>query len=96
MSSTGINEDLESAEDADWLERQFFSQPRLLHHDLDWGPVAPLPLGTRRAMHAAVGMLAVAVLGLVAFVVYANLIMPVPVPIGTAEPALPPSAASTR
>jgi hypothetical protein len=96
MSSTGFDDDIEFASDGDWLERQFFSQTRLHHHDLDWGPVTPMPAGSRRAMHAVLGMLAVAVVGFVAFVVYSNLIMPVPVPIGSEEPVLPPSAASSR
>jgi hypothetical protein len=78
----------------DWLESQFFSQARLGHHDLDWGPVAPMPLSARRAMHATIGMFAVALVGLTAFVVYSNLIMPAPAPIGADEPVSPPSAAN--
>jgi hypothetical protein len=95
MSSTGFDEIIEASEDGDWLERQFFSQARMSHHDLDWGPVAPMPLGARRAMLAAFGMFAIALVGLVVFVVYANLIMPAPVSVGAEGPLLPPSAAST-
>jgi hypothetical protein len=94
MSSTGFDENIEASEGGDWLERQFFSQSRMSHHDLDWGPVAPMPLGARRAMLAAFGMFAVALVGLVVFVVYANLIMPAPVPVGAEGVLLPPSAAS--
>jgi hypothetical protein len=87
--------DLELDDDhVDWLERQFFSQARLHHHDLDWGPVAPMAPGARRAMHAAIGMFAVAVVGLAAFVVYSNLIMPLPAPLGVELQHSPPSAAN--
>jgi hypothetical protein len=94
MSSQTTEDDLATGNDVDWLESQFFSQARLSQHDLDWGPVAPMPRGARRAMHAAVALLAVAIVGFIVFVMYANLIMPVSVPIGAAEALLPPSAAS--
>jgi hypothetical protein len=80
-------------DDGDWLEAQFFSQHSLRHSDLDWGPVAPLPDDERRAMHATFGLLAVAVIGLLAFVVYSQFIMPAPEPLGRLEPFLPPTAA---
>jgi hypothetical protein len=94
MSSRATEDDLATRDDVDWLESQFFNQARLSQHDLDWGPVAPMPLGRRRAMHAAVGMLAVAIVGFVVFVMYANLIMPVSSPADAIEPLQPPSAAS--
>ena len=78
----------------DWLESQFFSQARLGQHDLEWGPVSPMPIGARRAMQAAIGMFAVAVVGLATFIVYSNLIMPAPAPIGADQPVSPPSAAN--
>ena len=93
MSSPASEEELVIDDQVDWLESQFFSQPRLGQHDLDWGPVAPMPLGARRAMQAVIGMFAVAIVGLAAFVVYSNLIMPVPAPIGADAPS-PPSAAN--
>lgn len=93
MSSEPSDHELPSGEEADWLETQFFTQP-LRNHDLDWGPVTPMATGARRAMLAAIGMFAVATVGLIAFVVYANLIMPAPAPLGAAGPSLPPSAAS--
>ena len=91
-----IDDDLLTGEDSDWVETQFFAQTSLRHHDLDWGPVPPMPRAARAAMHATFGMLAVAVVGLIAFVIYSNLIMPAPEPLGAAEPSLPPSAATTR
>jgi hypothetical protein len=94
MNSHATEDDLARGDDVDWLESQFFNQARFGHHDLDWGPVSPMPVGTRRAMHAALGMLAIAVVGFAVFAVYANLIMPVPVPIGADSAGLPPSAAS--
>jgi hypothetical protein len=93
MTSPASDHELDSDDHVDWLESQFFSQARLSNHDLDWGPVAPMPHGARRAMQAAIGMFAVAVVGLAAFVVYSNLIMPVPAPIGAELPHSPPSAA---
>jgi|SRR4051794_29355852 hypothetical protein len=96
MSSTGFDEDLELLEEGDWLERQFFNQARMHHHDLDWGPVAPMPLSARRAMLAAFGLFAIALVGLAAFLVYAKLVMPSPAPIGADSPIPPPSAASWK
>lgn len=93
MSSTAFNDDLASSNDVDWVEHQFFTRARLSQHDLDWGPVAPMPQGPQRAMLAALGTLLVALVGVVVFMVYATLIMPVPVPLGAERPALPPSAA---
>jgi hypothetical protein len=93
MTSPASDHDLDHDDHVDWLESQFFSQARLGQHDLEWGPMAPMPQGARRAMQAAIGMLAVAVVGLAAFIVYSNLIMPVPAPIGADAPASPPSAA---
>jgi hypothetical protein len=92
--STQTDDELLASDDLDWVERQFFSQASLRHHDLDWGPIAPMPNGARRAMHASLGMVVVAVVGLIVFAVYANLIMPAPAPIGTELPVLPPSAAN--
>jgi hypothetical protein len=94
MSSPANDDRLENNDHVDWLESQFFSQARLSQHDLEWGPVTPMPLGARRAMHAAIGIFAVAVVGLAAFVVYSNLIMPAPVTMGSDAPASPPSAAN--
>jgi len=91
-----IDDHLLSREDADWLETQFFTQTALRAPDLEWGPIAPMPSGARRAMHATLGMLVVAVVGLIVFVIYSNVIMPSPVPLGTATPGLPPTAAETR
>jgi hypothetical protein len=93
MTIHSIDEEFLGGDDADWLESQFFSQASFLPHDLDWGPVSPLPPDARRAMHATLGMLAVAVVGLIAFVVYSQLVMPAPEPVGNAEPFLPPTAA---
>jgi hypothetical protein len=93
MTSPASHHELDDDDHVDWLERQFFSRALLQQHDLEWGPVAPMPRGARRAMQAAIGMFAVAVVGLAAFVVYSNLIMPVPAPIGADAPGLPPSAA---
>jgi len=90
-----IDEDVLSGEEADWLETQFFAQAALRPHDLDWGEGAPMPRGARRAMHATIGMLAIALIGFIAFMIYAHVIMPLPAPLGTAEPVLPPSAADT-
>ncbi len=87
-------DDLVTDDHVDWLESQFFSQARLSQHDLEWGPVTPMPLGARRAMQAAIGMFAVAVVGLAAFVLYSNVIMPAAAPIGAEQPGSPPSAAS--
>lgn len=81
-------------DDGDWLEAQFFSQHSLRHSDLDWGPVSPLPDDERRAMHATFGLLAVAVVGLLAFVVYSQFVMPAPASLGKGEAPLPPMAAS--
>jgi hypothetical protein len=94
MSSQATNDDLAGGHDVDWLESQFFSQARLSQHDLDWGPVAPAPVGMRRAMHAAIAMLAMAIVGFIVLVMYSNLIMPVPEPTGASETLLPPSAAN--
>lgn len=95
MSSSPASEDERVRDDrVDWLESQFFSQPLLGQHDLDWGPAAPMPLGARRAMQATIGMFAVALVGLAVFIVYSNLIMPAPAPIGAGEPVSPPSAAN--
>jgi hypothetical protein len=93
MTTHSIDEEFLAGDDVEWLENQFFSQASLRHSDLDWGPVSPLPPDARRAMHATLGMLAVAVVGLIAFVVYSQLIMPAPESIGSAEPSLPPTAA---
>jgi hypothetical protein len=93
MTIHSIDEELLGGDDADWLESQFFSQASMRYPDLDWGPVSPLPPDMRRAMHATLGMLVVAVLGLIAFIVYSQLIMPAPEPVGSAEPLLPPTAA---
>lgn len=94
MNSHVSEDDLATGDHVDWLESQFFNQTRLGNHDLDWGPVASMPRRTRRAAHAVVGMVAVAIVGFVVFVMYANLIMPVPVPSDAGEPLRPPSAAS--
>jgi len=96
MTVHSIDDDFLGHEDADWLEAQFFSQAAHRHHDLDWGPVAPMPQGARRAMHATVAMCAVALMGLLTFVVYAKVIMPTPEPVGSAQPELPPPAAPVR
>lgn len=93
MTIHSIDEEFLGGDDADWLETQFFSQTSWLYPDLDWGPVSPLPPDERRAMFATIGMLAVAVVGLIAFVVYSQLIMPAPEPVGNAQPFLPPTAA---
>lgn len=93
MTSPANEDELVTDDHVDWLESQFFSQARLHQHDLEWGPVAPMPLGARRAMQAAIGMFTVAVVGLAVFIVYSNLIMPVPEPIGADSPVSPPSAA---
>lgn len=93
MTSPAEEDELVTDDHVDWLESQFFSQARLGQHDLEWGPVAPMPLGARRAMHAAIGMFTVAIVGLAVFIVYSNLIMPVPAPIGADSPDSPPSAA---
>lgn len=93
MNSPADQDELVTDDHVDWLESQFFSQARLNQHDLEWGPVAPMPLGARRAMHAAIGMFTVAVVGLAAFIVYSTVIMPVPAPMGADEPLSPPSAA---
>jgi len=93
IDSDPIDDELPSGDDADWLETQFFRQSSLEAHDLDWAPRDPMPRSARRAMHATIGMFTIATLGLIAFVVYANLIMPAPVPLDAAAPVLPPSAA---
>ena len=92
MSMQTVDDDL-LTDDGDWLEAQFFSQHSLRHPDLDWGPVSPLPEDERRAMHATFGMLAVAVVGMLAFVVYSQFFLPAAEPLGSAEPFLPPTAA---
>jgi hypothetical protein len=92
MTIQSIDEEFLAADDLDWLETQFFRQTALRYPDLDWGP-RPLAPDARRAMHATLGMLVVAIVGLIAFVVYSQLIMPAPVPVGSAQPSLPPTAA---
>ena len=93
MTIHSFDEEFMGGDEADWLESQFFSQASLRYPDLDWGPISPLPPLERRAMHVTIGMLAVAVIGLIAFVVYSQLIMPRPEPVGSAQPLLPPTAA---
>ena len=96
MDNDPIEDELPSGDDADWLETQFFREPSPRNHDLDWGAVEPMPRSERRAMHATIGMFTIAAVGLIAFVVYANLIMPAPAALDGAAPVLPPSAASVE
>ena len=92
---THLSDDDLSGEETDWLEAQFFAQAALRPPDLDWGPIAPMAPSARRAMHATLGMVAIAFVGWVAFTIYSNVIMPLPAPLGSAEPVLPPTAADT-
>ena len=50
--------------------------------------------GPKLSLLATFGLLAVAIVGLLAFVVYSQLVMPAPASLGIGDTSLPPTAAS--
>lgn len=85
--------DSTSNDDLDPIEAAFFgSEP----FELDWEPSVSLPREARVAMRATVGMLAIAIVALCAFLIHAQWFMPMPESLGTHAielPEPPPTAA---
>jgi len=81
-----VKHDQTSSDDLDPIEAAFFGSDPF---ELDWEPSGTLPRETRVAMHATVGMLALALVGVGAFLIHAQWFMPAPESLGTHAIELP-------
>jgi len=81
------------AADADEFSEGFFATDSLAPVESEWepDPIPSMAVGSRRAMHATLGLLGLSVLGIGGFLFYARVLMPTPVALGAAV-AQPPGA----